>query len=190
MVMMEQFGCGEPITRNNADIFLFPALDDESIRGSMPAMGRITGSASIETLVRVGIEKENGFRPDSKMVVVHDFMPCVDDELEVKRGQVVNVLYPENDWVYVVSEEDKEGFIPLSYCAPWGSQQAVLILNMKKKMPRDNSMLLPGIPGNPPGHGGLRPGEPDINTSVALNMNNMNNGKGRITNSRDGCSHY
>ena len=51
-------------------------------------MGRITGSASIETLVRVGIEKENGFRPDSKMVVIHDFLPCVDDELEVKRGQV------------------------------------------------------------------------------------------------------
>ena len=58
------------------------------MRGSGPTMGRITGSASIETLVRVGIEKENGFRPDSKMVVIHDFMPCVDDELEVKRGQV------------------------------------------------------------------------------------------------------
>jgi hypothetical protein len=51
-------------------------------------MGRITGSASIETLVRVGIEKENGLAPDSKMVVLHDFTPCVDDELEVKRGQV------------------------------------------------------------------------------------------------------
>lgn len=51
-------------------------------------MGRITGSASIETLVRVGIEKENGLSPDSKMVVLHDFTPCVDDELEVKRGQV------------------------------------------------------------------------------------------------------
>lgn len=51
-------------------------------------MGRITGSASIETLVRVGIEKENGLSPDSKMVVLHDFTPCVDDELTVKRGQV------------------------------------------------------------------------------------------------------
>jgi len=53
-------------------------------------MGRITGSASIETLVRVGIEKENGLSPDSKMVVLHDFTPCVDDELEVKRGHVNN----------------------------------------------------------------------------------------------------
>jgi len=107
-------------------------LEDESMRGSGPTMGRITGSASIETLVRVGIEKENGFRPDSKMVVIHDFMPCVDDELEVKRGQVVNVLYTENDWVYVVSEDTKEGFIPNSYCAAYGTQQATLILNMKK----------------------------------------------------------
>lgn len=47
-------------------------------------MGRITGSASIETLVRVGIEKEHGLSPDSKMVVLHDFAPCVDDELEVR----------------------------------------------------------------------------------------------------------
>lgn len=53
-----------------------------------PGMGRITGSASIETLVRVGIEKEHGLSPDSKMIVLHDFTPCVDDELEVKRGQV------------------------------------------------------------------------------------------------------
>lgn len=56
--------------------------------GLAPGMGRITGSASIETLVRVGIEKEHGLSPDSKMVVLHDFTPCVDDELEVKRGQV------------------------------------------------------------------------------------------------------
>lgn len=51
-------------------------------------MGRITGSASIETLVRVGIEKENGLSPDSKMIILHDFTPCVDDELDVKRGNV------------------------------------------------------------------------------------------------------
>lgn len=33
--------------------------------------------------MRVGIEKEHGLSPDSKMVVLHDFAPCVDDELEV-----------------------------------------------------------------------------------------------------------
>merc|ERR1719369_2020751 len=116
-------------------------IDDESVRGPAPSMGRITGSASIETLVRVGIEKENGLSPENKMVALHDFTPCVDDELEVKRGQVVHILYQENDWVYVISEETKEGFIPYSYTAPFGSQMAGLALNVKKKMPRDHSLV-------------------------------------------------
>lgn len=118
-------------------------------------MGRITGSASIETLVRVGIEKEHGLSPDSKMVVLHDFTPCVDDELEVKRGQIVNILYRENDWVYVIGQDTRqEGFIPHSYCAPYNTQLADLAI--KKKLPRDQSLgphanntpadLLEGVP--------------------------------------------
>lgn len=113
-------------------------------RVSLPP-GRITGSASIETLVRVGIEKENGLSPDSKMVIVHDFTPCVDDELQVKRGQVVNILYRENDWVYVIDTGTRmEGFVPHSYCTPYTSQLAEQTLaslinnNIKKKLPRTN----------------------------------------------------
>lgn len=83
-------------------------------------MGRITGSSSIETLVRVGIEKEHGLSPDSKMVVLHDFTPCVDDELEVKRGQIVNILYRENDWVYVIGQDSRqEGLIYTSIYIPF-----------------------------------------------------------------------
>lgn len=87
----------------------------------------------------MGIEKEHGLSPDSKMVVLHDFQPCVDDELEVKRGQIVNVLYQENDWVYVISADNhNEGFIPHSYCAPIDSHLAALTLNVKhKKLPRN-----------------------------------------------------
>jgi len=89
--------------------------DDES---NMPQLGRITGSSSIETLVRVGIEKEAGLSPEARMVVLHDFMPCVDDELEVKRGDLVYLLYRENDWAYVLDEKKhNEGFIPESYIA-------------------------------------------------------------------------
>lgn len=81
-------------------------LDKEVLRGTnangpVPGMGRITGSASIETLVRVGIEKENGLSPDSKMVVLHDFTPCVDDELTVKRGQV-RISTIQNNKYYLV----------------------------------------------------------------------------------------
>jgi hypothetical protein len=32
------------------------------------------------------------------------------------------VLYQENDWVYVISEDSREGFIPHSYTAQFGSQ--------------------------------------------------------------------
>ncbi|CAD7015403.1 SH3 domain-containing protein Dlish [Ceratitis capitata] len=102
-------------------------------------LGRITGSSSIETLVRVGIEKEHGLSPDSKMVVLHDFTPCVDDELEVKRGQIVNILYRENDWVYVIGQDTRqEGFIPHSYCAPYNTQLADLAI--KKKLPREQNV--------------------------------------------------
>lgn len=70
------------------------------------------------------------------MVVLHDFTPCVDDELEVKRGQIVNILYRENDWVYVIGQDSRqEGFIPHSYCAPYNTELANLAI--KKKLPRE-----------------------------------------------------
>ena len=81
------------------------------------------------------------------------------------------MLYQENDWVYVISEDSKEGFIPYrfaiiltlainanphidekemkmkknvfcSYCAQFGSQLAGLALNVKKKMPRGEVTFL------------------------------------------------
>jgi hypothetical protein len=130
-------------------------------------MGRITGSASIETLVRVGIEKEHGLSPDSKMVVLHDFTPCVDDELEVKRGQIVNILYRENDWVYVIGQDSRqEGFIPHSYCAPYNTQLADLAI--KKKLPRDISV---GHAANLHPTSDLTEAIPDINIDILDDTN-------------------
>lgn len=143
--------------------FFFIALSNDidkelssSGLGLNHGMGRITGSASIETLVRVGIEKEHGLSVDSKMVVLHDFTPCVDDELEVKRGQIVNILYRENDWVYVIGQDTRqEGFIPHSYTIPYNTQLAEMAI--KKKLPRDQSLgqsttitadLVPEIPAD------------------------------------------
>ncbi|CAG9799460.1 unnamed protein product [Chironomus riparius] len=133
-----------PITRRGKKKKSSSSDNDKSLNnsGSSIGMGRITGSASIETLVRVGIEKEHGLGPDSKMVVLHDFTPCVDDELEVKRGQIVNILYRENDWVYIIGQDTRqEGFIPHSYCAPYNSQLADLAI--KKKLPRNANV--PGV---------------------------------------------
>jgi hypothetical protein len=79
------------------------------------------------------------------MVVLHDFTPCVDDELEVKRGQIVNILYRENDWVYIIGQDTRqEGFIPHSYCAPYNTHLADLAI--KKKLQRNGSV--PGVGDN------------------------------------------
>lgn len=90
------------------------------------------------------------------MVVLHDFTPCVDDELEVKRGQIVNILYRENDWVYVIGQDTRqEGFIPYSYCTPYNTQLADLAI--KKKLPRNEQMLYFGNEnGNEKGRFDLR----------------------------------
>lgn len=73
------------------------------------------------------------------MVVLQNFTPCVDDELEVKCGQIVNILYRENDWVYVIGQDTRqEGFIPHSYCAPYNTQLADS--EIKKKLPREQSV--------------------------------------------------
>lgn len=53
----------------------------------------------------------------------------------------MNVLYRENDWVYVIAADTRmEGFVPHSYCAPYTSQLAELALanNVKKKLPRSS----------------------------------------------------
>jgi len=57
--------------------------------------------------------------------------------------QVVNVLYRENDWVYVIAADTRmEGFVPHSYCAPYTSQLAEMTLaslnSVKKKLPRSS----------------------------------------------------
>jgi hypothetical protein len=60
----------------------------------------------------------------------------------VKRGQIINILYRENDWVYVIGQDSRqEGFIPHSYCAPYNSQLADLAI--KKKLPRNATAVPP-----------------------------------------------
>ena len=56
---------------------------------------------------------------------------------DLNDDQVVNVLYQENDWVYVIAEDQREGFIPHSYCAPYTPHLGEMTLTVKKKLPRD-----------------------------------------------------
>jgi hypothetical protein len=53
------------------------------------SVGHNNDSSFIEPLVHISeVEKVEELCAMAKMVVLHDFVPCVDDELEVKRGQV------------------------------------------------------------------------------------------------------
>ncbi|XP_041354410.1 SH3 domain-containing protein Dlish-like [Gigantopelta aegis] len=82
-------------------------------------LGRITGSASIDTLVRVGLEKQHGLSPESRMVVLQDFRACAEREIDVDQGLEVYVLYEDNEWSYVITEDAREGYVPNSYLSPW-----------------------------------------------------------------------
>lgn len=101
-------------------IFLTGYRDEED-KNTTPngnTKGRITGSNSVDSLVELGKEEEDNeieFEP-RKMVVLHDFIPCVEDEVAVKRGQHVKALYQETDWIYILTNDGKEGFIPFTYC--------------------------------------------------------------------------
>jgi hypothetical protein len=96
--------------------FLFPVQANARPRDQPAAPGRITGSASMDTLVRVALEKNNGGRK-MIMMVLSDFTPCTDDELGVKRGDRVRVLYRELEWAYAIRDDGVEGFLPWSYLA-------------------------------------------------------------------------
>ena len=48
------------------------------------------------------------------IIVVVDIMITISTMITI-IFQVVHVLYQENDWVYVISEDSKEGFIPYRF---------------------------------------------------------------------------
>lgn len=66
------------------------------------------------------MSKDDILKPNTKIFVTNDFEPTVDDEIGVKKGEIVVAMYKDQDWVYVVKNSDvgvKEGFIPRMYCS-------------------------------------------------------------------------
>lgn len=51
-----------------------------------------------------------------KMTVIRDYTPCCSEELAVRKGQRVKVLYRKNDWAFAVTKNGAHGYIPYSYC--------------------------------------------------------------------------
>lgn len=53
-----------------------------------------------------------------RMTAIRDYNPCCEEELAVRKGQRVKVLYKNNDWVYAVTKSGEAGYIPYSFVRP------------------------------------------------------------------------
>ena len=53
-----------------------------------------------------------------RMTALKDYSPCCDEELALRRGQRVKVLYKNNDWVYAVTKNGEAGYVPYNYVRP------------------------------------------------------------------------
>ena len=83
-------------------------------------MGRITGSDSIETLVKLELGKQNANNPETRRIILQTFTGYAPEEVTVKQGQKVNILFREGDWAYVLTHDKKQGYVPFTYCARIG----------------------------------------------------------------------
>ena len=83
-------------------------------------MGRITGSDSIETLVKLELGKQNANNPETRRIILQSFTGCAPEEISVKQGQKVHILFREGDWAYVLTQDKKQGYVPFAFCARMG----------------------------------------------------------------------
>ena len=65
------------------------------------------------------LKRANRSRPANlRMTAIRDYAPCCNEELAVRRGQRVKVLYKNNDWVYAVTKSGEAGYIPYTFVRP------------------------------------------------------------------------
>ena len=75
-----------------------------------------------ETLVERRIKAATPAKPANiRVKILHDFEPSDNEELQVREGQFVKIIYQKNDWLYVVDSLENEGFIPFSYCSTFNT---------------------------------------------------------------------
>ena len=53
-----------------------------------------------------------------RMTAIKDYSPCCNEELVLRRGQRVKVLYKNNEWVYAMTKTGETGYVPYSYVRP------------------------------------------------------------------------
>lgn len=53
-----------------------------------------------------------------RMTAIRDYNPCCSEEMPVRKGQRVKVLYKNNDWVYAVTKSGEAGYVPYNFVRP------------------------------------------------------------------------
>ena len=62
-------------------------------------------------------EVTHHYPPGCYSVILQDFNAYVADELTIHEGDIVQMLYRENDWAFVANLDGEEGYVPFSFCA-------------------------------------------------------------------------
>lgn len=71
-----------------------------------------------ETLIERKIRAATLAKPANiRVKVIQSYDPVDEEEIKVRKGHYVKILYQQNDWIYVVDSSGNEGFIPLCYCS-------------------------------------------------------------------------
>lgn len=90
--------------------------------------------------------------PHPRMVIVQDFVPYNHRELHVLRGDIVELLGGERDWVYARTEGGEKGFIPRSHCMALSADEVPSKTDFEATLPSNGrSHSTPVAPfGEPP----------------------------------------
>lgn len=72
------------------------------------------GSFEVQVLAKATKDRPANLR----MTAIRDYSPGCNEELSVRKGQRVRVMYRNHDWVFAVTKHGHSGFIPFSYVRP------------------------------------------------------------------------
>lgn len=123
----------------------------------------MTGSDSIDTLVQVGLTKTCGLKPTARRVVLRDFTACTREELTVRAGDVVYIIYRDHEWFYVSTPGGRTGYIPVTFCGRGKSIPGDDTVDHSCQVPSRGR-----LPDDP-----IQLGKPPVHLSICTNHENV-----------------
>lgn len=94
-----------------------PSSSDSSQKASEQRTVRIKETKH-EHLIDRKLKTATAAKPANiRAKITHDFASTDKEELNVKKGRYVIILYQQNDWLFVKNSTGKEGFVPFVYCS-------------------------------------------------------------------------